>query len=82
MCIRDRGRAGGAVAPGLWADLLALDCSGPDMAFAAGDTLLDTFLFAGDDRMVAEVWSAGRHIVSGGRHAGRGAIRALSLIHI
>ncbi|MBL9058387.1 MAG: formimidoylglutamate deiminase [Rhodobacteraceae bacterium] len=70
------GRASGAIAPGLWADLLALDCSGPDMAFAAGDTLLDTFLFAGDDRMVAEVWSAGRHIVTGGRHAGREAIRA------
>ena len=70
------GRASGAIAPGLWADLLALDCKGPDMAFAAGDTLLDTFLFAGDDRMVAEVWSAGRHIVTGGRHAGREAIRA------
>ncbi len=70
------GRASGAIAPGLWADLLALDCSGPDMAFAAGDTLLDTFLFAGDDRTVAEVWSAGRHIVTGGRHAGREAIRA------
>jgi formimidoylglutamate deiminase len=38
--------------------------------------LLDTFLFAGDDRMVAEVWSAGRHIVSAGRHAGREAIIA------
>lgn len=70
------GRASGAIAPGLWADLVALDCSGPDMAFAAGDTLLDTFLFAGDDRMVAEVWSAGRHIVTGGRHAGGEGIRA------
>lgn len=70
------GRASGAIAPGLWADLVALDCSGPDMEFAAGDTLLDTFIFAGDDRMVAEVWSAGRHLVTGGRHAGRDAIRA------
>ena len=70
------GRASGAIAPGLWADLVALDCAGPDMEFAAGDTLLDTFLFAGDDRMVAEVWSAGRHIVTGGRHAGREGIRA------
>jgi formimidoylglutamate deiminase len=70
------GRASGAIAPGLWADLVGLDCSGPDMAFAAGDTLLDTFLFAGDDRMVAEVWSAGRHIVTGGHHAGRAGIRA------
>lgn len=70
------GRASGAIAPGLWADLVALDCSGSDMEFAEGDTLLDTFIFAGDDRMVAEVWSAGRHLVTGGRHAGRDAIRA------
>jgi formimidoylglutamate deiminase len=46
------------------------------MADSRGDMLLDSFIFAGDDRMVAEVWSAGRHIVSGGRHAGRAAIIA------
>jgi formimidoylglutamate deiminase len=55
---------------------MALDCSGPDLGASSGDMLLDTFLFAGDDRMVAEVWSAGRHIVSAGRHAGREAIIA------
>jgi formimidoylglutamate deiminase len=70
------GRDSGAIEVGLWADLLALDGSGPDLAASAGDTILDTFLFAGDDRMVAEVWSAGRHIVSGGRHAKRDQIRA------
>jgi formimidoylglutamate deiminase len=70
------GRQGGRIEVGQWADLLALDCSGPDMAASRGDMLLDTFLFAGDDRMVAEVWSAGRHIVTGGRHAGRTAIIA------
>lgn len=70
------GRASGAIAAGLWADLVALDCSGPDMEFAEGDILLDTFLFAGDDRMVAEVWSAGRHIVTGGRHVARADIVA------
>ncbi len=69
------GRESGAVAVGQWADLLALDGSGPDLAASAGDTILDTFVFAGDDRMVAEVWSAGRHIVSGGRHAKRAEIR-------
>jgi formimidoylglutamate deiminase len=36
--------------------------------------ILDTFIFAGDDRMVSEVWSAGRHIVTGGRHAAREGI--------
>jgi formimidoylglutamate deiminase len=70
------GRDSGAIAVGHWADLVALDCSGPDMAASRGDMLLDSFIFAGDDRMVAEVWSAGRHIVSGGRHAGRAAIIA------
>ena len=70
------GRASGAIAVGLWADLVALDCSGPDMAASAGDTLLDTFIFAADDRMVAEVWSAGRHIVTAGRHVARDAVVA------
>lgn len=70
------GRQGGRIELGQWADLVALDCSGPDMAASRGDMLLDTFLFAGDDRMVSEVWSAGRHIVTGGRHAGRTAIIA------
>ena len=38
--------------------------------------LLDTYVFAGDDRMVADLWSAGRHIVRGGRHARRDGIVA------
>ena len=69
------GRDSGQIAAGLWADLVALDGSGPDLAASSGDTILDTFIFAGDDRMVAEVWSAGRHIVTGGRHARRDEIR-------
>ena len=68
------GRAAGAIAPGLWADLMALDCSGPDMQGRSGDTLLDTFIFAGDDRMISDVWSAGRRIVTKGRHAAREGI--------
>jgi len=68
------GRAAGAIAPGLWADLVLLDRNGPDMAAASGDRLLDTFIFAGG--AVAEVWSAGRHLVQGGRHKGRQPIEA------
>jgi formimidoylglutamate deiminase len=68
------GRQGGAIAVGNWADLVALDCSGPDLGPSMGDMILDTFIFAGDDRMVSEVWSAGRHIVTGGRHAAREGI--------
>lgn len=70
------GRAAGTIAVGMWADLMALDMTGPDLAASAGDTILDTFIFAGDDRMVAEVWSAGRHIVTGGKHKARDAIVA------
>ena len=70
------GRQSGQIAPGSWADLMALDCSGPDLGPSVGDQILDTFIFAGDDRMVSDLWSAGRHLVHQGRHAKAGAIRA------
>jgi formimidoylglutamate deiminase len=43
---------------------------------ARDDAILDTWIFAGDDHLVAEVWSAGRHIVTGGRHVARDAVAA------
>ncbi|MBN2739430.1 MAG: formimidoylglutamate deiminase [Rhodobacteraceae bacterium] len=70
------GRASGAIAQGLWADLLALDDLGPDGLGKAGDTLLDTWIFARDDRAVRDVWSAGRHVVQDGWHNQRDAIVA------
>ena len=33
-----------------------------------GDRLLDAWIFAGDDSLVRDVWSAGRHVVKEGRH--------------
>jgi formimidoylglutamate deiminase len=69
------GREAGAIAPGLWADLVALDTSGPDMAGLAGDRLLDAYIFARDDRLVQDVWSAGRHIVTDGRHRAAATVR-------
>ena len=33
-----------------------------------GDEILDAYIFAGDDRMVRDVWSAGRHVVRDGKH--------------
>jgi formimidoylglutamate deiminase len=68
------GRRSGIIAPGAWADLLALDTTCVDLAGRSGDTLLDSFIFAGDGRMVADVWSAGRHMVQNGRHIRREAI--------
>ncbi|RUS59366.1 formimidoylglutamate deiminase [Pseudorhodobacter sp. E13] len=73
------GRDAGAIAVGKLADLVALDASGPDMAGHRGDTLLDAYVFAGDDRMVKELWSAGRHLVSGGRHRAHDAITSAYL---
>ncbi|MEO8243350.1 MAG: formimidoylglutamate deiminase [bacterium] len=70
------GRAAGAIAIGQWADLLALDLSGPDLMGAEGDTILDTFLFARDDRTVTDLWSAGRHLVRAGRHHAHDRITA------
>ena len=70
------GRGAGGIAIGGWADLLALDMTATDLAGVQGDAILDAWIFAGDDRMVTEVWSAGRHLVSGGRHRAREAITA------
>ena len=73
---RAAGRDSGRIAAGAWADLLALDTSGPTLYGRSGDTLLDTFVFAGDDRVVSDVWSAGRHMVRAGAHRFRDAITA------
>lgn len=70
------GRSSGAIAPGLWADLVALDASGVDLEGRRGDAILDAFIFAGSDRMISDVWAAGRHRVQGGRHVARDAITA------
>ncbi|MDT8856129.1 formimidoylglutamate deiminase [Paracoccaceae bacterium Fryx2] len=70
------GRDAGAIRVGATADLLALDGTAVDLEGRAGDALLDAWIFAGDDRMVAEVWSAGRHLVQGGRHVAQDGITA------
>ena len=62
------GRESGAIAPGLLADLVALDAGDIDLAGHRGDTMLDAWIFAAGDRVVREVWSAGRHMVTAGRH--------------
>ena len=58
------------------ADIVALrtDAAG----FAADDAggLLDCWIFAGDRNMVGDVWCAGRHVVTDGRHVSGPAIRA------
>jgi formimidoylglutamate deiminase len=68
------GRSAGRIERGAWADLLALDTNHIDLEGLRGDTILDSFAFAGDSGMVADVWAAGRHMVQGGRHVRRDAI--------
>ncbi len=69
------GRGSGRIEIGAWADLLALDTSHPDLADLPPDTALDSFVFAGGNHLVADVWSAGRHLVRDGRHIAHDQIR-------
>ena len=70
------GRTGGAIRVGDWADLVALDAGSLVLDRLQGDTILDAWIFAGDDRLVRDVWSAGRHIVREGRHVAKDAVSA------
>jgi formimidoylglutamate deiminase len=73
---RALGRDCGALRPGTLADLVAIDREHAALAPLAAEQLLDGWVFAADDRVVREVWSAGRHVVRDGRHVGREAVEA------
>ena len=68
------GRGAGRIAIGEWADLLALDMTHIDLCGLEGDQILDSFMVTGGNCMVADVWSAGRHVVQSGRHIHRDEI--------
>jgi formimidoylglutamate deiminase len=70
------GRGTGRIEVGQWADLLALDMADLRLEGVKGDELLDSFVFAGRDGLVSDLWSAGRHIVRDGRHIERDRIAA------
>jgi cytosine/adenosine deaminase-related metal-dependent hydrolase len=70
------GRDCGAIRVGALADLVAVDRTGPVLGPLADAQLLDGWIFAADDRVVREVWSAGRHVVREGRHVARDAVAA------
>ena len=65
------GRKTGLIKEGYLADLLALNTNHVDLERHKEDTLLDSYIFSGDDRMISDVWSAGRHLVKDGEHISR-----------
>ena len=71
------GRRTGRIEVGLWGDMFALDTASEHLWGREKDTALDSWIFAGDDRLVSDVWSAGRHMVTGGRHTKRAQIVAV-----
>jgi cytosine/adenosine deaminase-related metal-dependent hydrolase len=66
----------GAIRPGALADLVAIDRSGEALGALSDEQVPDGWIFAADDRVVREVWSAGRHMVQGGRHVARDPVAA------
>jgi len=68
---RAAGRNSGEISVGKLADLVALDADAIDLIDKLGDAILDSFIFTGDNTMVTDVWSAGRHVVQQGQHINR-----------
>ena len=64
-------RDAGEIRTGKLADLVAIDSQMPALCALSQDNLLDGLAFAAKDNVVTDVWSAGRHVVSGGRHVNR-----------
>jgi len=60
----------GRLAPGCVADLIACSDAHPSCVGRTGDALLDSWIFAGAGA-IDSVWSAGRKVVSAGKHLAR-----------
>ncbi len=66
----------GVLAPGRRADIVVLDANHPLLAGRAGDTLLDSHLFAGNANPVVDVMVGGNWVVRDGRLGGEEEIAA------
>lgn len=73
---RALGRGAGQIAVGAWADLVGIDSTAPSLCALRRDQLLDGLVFACKDRVVTDLWSAGRHMVQAGQHIRHGEITA------
>lgn len=67
------GGRGGVLDVGRAADFVSLAADHPALVARAGDSILDSWIFAGRN-CVESVWVGGRRVVSHGRHSGREAI--------
>ncbi len=70
------GRDAGAIRKGALADLVAIDRTDVALCGLRDDQLLDGVSFSANDRIVTDVWSAGRHMVRDGHHTARDQITA------
>jgi formimidoylglutamate deiminase len=59
----------GAIEAGKRADICVLDTSHPILEGRSGDALLDSWIFAGGQACISDVFVAGRHVVKDRRHA-------------
>ena len=71
---RALGRDAGEIAAGRLAYLMAVDTGHPTLCALSEGQILDGLCFAAPDGVVTDVWAAGRHRVSGGRHVARDAV--------
>jgi len=69
-------RNSGTIEQGKLADLVAIDSTNPKLCTLKNTQLIDGYVFAANDSVVTDVWSAGRHNVQGGHHVQRDAITA------
>lgn len=71
------GRRSGKLEVGALADLILLDDDNAHLCNRHGDMALDTLIFGGGGQScITDVFSAGRHMVRGGRHIHRDTIEA------
>ena len=71
------GRSSGKLEVGALADLVLLDDDNAHLCNRVGDMALDTLIFGGGGQScITDVFSAGRHMVRGGRPIHRSAIEA------
>ena len=61
-------RETGRLAGGAYADIVSLDGNSPFLVGREGDQILDAWIFCAGNRAVDCVWSAGRKLVTHGRH--------------